>query len=146
MIRYIENITIRDLNPHNGFLGSDYQDNLWGCGISLLPGLANFASGIKVVRAFESEDYIKKNVLKEGEHFNWACRKYSRGLAVKLTWDNFTFESALAFCHAVLDDYAEKCHCIINTTEKTVEIFRRMRDQCIKEISEDSIKKIRLSN
>jgi len=143
MQKFIENITIRDLNPHNCVLGNDFQDNLWTWGIQILPELSRYVMDIKVMRCFASEKYIKDVILKDDEKFNWEWKKFAYGLAIKLTWNDWSFENASLVSNAIFDGYQEDTHCIIDERDKSLTVYRRMRDKKIRQRSNEGMKTIR---
>ena len=143
MQKFVENITIRHLNPHNHTCGNDFMDNIWSWGIQLLPEFGKYVSGIQIKRCFVSEAYIKKELLAKDEDYNWEWKKFAYGLAIKLTWDNWSFETAMALSDAIFNDYFENTHCVIDTKEETLTIYRRMKTKKIREKTSTSMKTLR---
>lgn len=136
---FTHNISIRNLNPHNASLSNDYMDNLWTTGIQLLPEIGNQVLGLKVLDAFKSASFIKS----KSDRFGWRERKFSQGLAIKLTWDDWMFSVARAIADSIFDTYHEYVHCVIDDATKSLTIYRRMKDRAIRELRLDTLHTIR---
>lgn len=115
------------------------MDNLWTTGIQLLPEIGNQVLGLKVLDAFKSASFIKS----KSDRFGWRERKFSQGLAIKLTWDDWMFSVARVIADSIFDTYHEYVHCVIDDATKSLTIYRRMKDRAIRELRLDTLHTIR---
>jgi len=129
MLEFTPGVTIATLNGIEQRLGNDYIDNLLEIGIVLLPELYKHKPSYKVVRAF-----TPKARLERGVEVNWFHRKFTRGLAITVTWDDWNTEDAIALGRGLLTDYKRKCHYIVNTDDKTFTVLIKMRDKSMTEV------------
>jgi len=130
MQSFTQGITIRSLNPDNYAMCNDYMDNVWTTGIQILPEISKGLIELKVVSCFTSASAIRA----KSKSFGWRERKVSQGLAISLTWYDWKHVTALAIAKKLLNEYHENVHVYINDSNKTITIYRRMRDNVIKEI------------
>jgi len=136
---FTNDISIRNLNPHNASLSNDYMDNLWTTGIQLLPEIGRCVLGLRVLDCFKSASFIKS----KSDRFGWRERKFSQGLAITLTWDDWMFSVARGLSDKILDSYDELVHCVIDDKRKSLTIYRRMKDKAIRELRDGVLHTIR---
>ena len=118
--------SIRDLNPENYALKNDYIDNLFTTAYQVIDKIA-IPSGlnISIVRGFLSRNYIENELSKEAEGHTLIYR-FSKGLALSITWDDFNYASALTVARHFVDSVSNST-CIV--TDKCLEVYRKTKKQ-----------------
>ena len=138
---FSEQITLHEINPHNFALKNDYISNLIDTAMLVIPPADALLPdrNLRVVTGFLSRSYILEQVEKDTDLFTDLIQ-HSEGLAIELTWDNFTPDEAIALAR----NYMSVKMCVkilINNKKKTISFFLKEEKN---KILEKSINGIRL--
>lgn len=95
-LTFANNITMKELNPHNFALKNTYISNLISTALNIIPILNEVIGedAIKVTRGFISNMYLRDRVNVP----DWKIQnmmRHTEGLALEFTWRDFEFSDAL---------------------------------------------------
>lgn len=125
----IPGVSFSELNHLNAALKNDYISNIYNTGMVVLSRMRHL-SGIKIIKGFISKQAIESKCLKSGELFNWYWKKFSFGLGIDVTWDNWDEMSARLVAKS-LTSVKENLHVYIDTETKSVTVLRKMKNKKI---------------
>jgi hypothetical protein len=102
----VEGVSLSHLNPRNAALKNDYLGNLLSTAFLVLPHVAEFLEFPPVVkRGFLAKSYLFDN--SERFDLDEEMMKHGEGLALEITWENWSSESALDVAYSVYN-YVKK--------------------------------------
>jgi hypothetical protein len=119
-------IAFEDLNPHNFHLKNDYINNLLFTALNILPPLAKYNIKPKILLAFVSNSYAQDNL--EEYHTNPLFYKFTQGLALRITWDNYSQIDAITIIPDILKDVKSNVYAYLNQDESYVDLYFEMKD------------------
>ena len=144
-LKITQNITLESLNPHNFHLKNDYINNLLSTAFIILPIVAEHVTGIEVTKGFLSRSYLRSP--SRDIKISHVVYKHSIGLALELTWDNWTYEEALIVAEDIYErasDNDEKVMLVINEKQRTLYIGRGFKVSSILEDADGKERIIKL--
>jgi len=121
-IVFAENVTIESLNPHNFAMKNEYIDNLISTAMLIVPKIAMEHSGIRVLRGFLSNAYIRDNFKTDIADY---VQKHSMGLAIELSWDMFDLDEATSMGLLLIEQVIEPLFVLVDPDRKKLCVYRR---------------------
>ncbi|HNX38197.1 MAG TPA: hypothetical protein PL124_03940 [Candidatus Cloacimonadota bacterium] len=140
-IQFADGITLLNLNPFNYALKNDYINNLMNTGMCILPIVADTVVGdISIKKCFTSKkQFLNNDYEKEDPRLS---DKFSEGLAIRLTWDEYDANMATQLAYRVMSQLELKMNIAINNTANHITFYLDTDDQSIYEITPDNSKRI----
>lgn len=138
-LKFADNVTMRELNPHNFALKNDYISNLISTALNVIP-YANEVIGsdrVRITRGFLSYSYIMQE-LNIPSRIIKDIIKHSEGMAIELTWKEFDNEEALVLAKTVVTELSLQhiqVKVVINTVKSKVSFYFDVSNS---EIGEDT--------
>lgn len=128
-------IGLEELNPYNVALKNDYLDNLLTTAFSVIPNIYPVIGyPIIIKRAFCSYRLMQNDHKPETPHL---IEKYTQGLGIRITWDQWDFHVAKEAANAVYANIPGNMHIVINNDEKHISFYFNMHDRLICEALPD---------
>jgi len=119
---FAENVTIEALNPHNFALKNEYIDNLISTAWLVVTRVAPEVEGIKVIKGFLSESYIRANFKSAGD----AVFQHGKGLALELTWNDFTVDKATTTGLTLINTCIEPLYVVVDSNRTKLCVYRKL--------------------
>ena len=138
-LKFADNVTMRELNPHNFALKNDYISNLISTALNVIP-YANEVIGsdrVRITRGFLSYSYITQE-LNIPSRLIKDIIKHSEGMAIELTWKEFDNEEALVLAKTVVTELSLQhiqVKVVINTVKSKISFYFDVSNS---EIGEDT--------
>lgn len=139
LLKFADNVTMAELNPHNFALKNDYISNLISTALNVIP-YANLVIGkekVLVTKGFLSRSYIQQELQlpkRRVEDFY----KHAEGKAIEITWEDFDVESAIAFTTYMIPIFIKEGDCVKMVIDSVKNRLSFYFDSDTKEVGEET--------
>ena len=141
MLKIANTATIEELNPLNFALKNTYISNLLSTALIVIPTATKVVGEtVKVMTGFLSRAYIKQTF----EYTNKLndILKHSEGLALEITWYDFTLEEATEIGKKVMTSSDTKIKALINLNRKSISFYLDSNTSILLQDTGDSVRTI----
>lgn len=120
-LKFINDLTIHDYNKDNKAMRNEFIDNCVGTMMFILPRICLPLFGLKIIRGYEP--IVKGNIL------NGYDRKFGYGLAIGVSWEDWSVDESMLIASNILRTLNELVHIVIDVDMSTLFVYRKMKDK-----------------
>lgn len=124
-VKFAENVSIENLNPHNFAMKNDYIDNLFSTAWLIVSKIGREQSGLKIIKGFLTAAYMREHYKTDGADY---LLKHAEGLALEVTWDMFTTDDATSVGLMLINESLEPLFIIVDGQRKKICVYRKYLD------------------